>query len=256
MVNAINGGNPGTPIVRGPPVGAGAGGRRAAHARAERRVAGPRLAHRPVRGRLVPQRRDPGVARLPPCSPSPAGGPSPASSRHRSGARSATSSAWRPWRSASVQGVLLGGYGGGWVSTAEALAMPLTEEAARHRGSSIGAGVVILLPVDVCPLLEVSRVVRYLEGQGAGPVRPLRPRPRRLGLAPWSRWPSSPGRCATASPTSPPCADWSRAGAPVPIPTVWPGSSGPPCGCSRTTPASTSSAARATRRTPRFSLCP
>ena len=33
----------------------------------------------------------------------------------------------------SVQGVLLGGYGGGWLPTAEALAMPLTEEAARHQ---------------------------------------------------------------------------------------------------------------------------
>ena len=50
--------------------------------------------------------------------------------------------------------------------------MPLTEEAARRQGSSIGAGVVILLPADVCPLLEVSRVVRYLEGQGAGQCGP------------------------------------------------------------------------------------
>ena len=50
--------------------------------------------------------------------------------------------------------------------------MPLTEEAARHRSSTIGAGVVILVPVDVCPLLEVSRVVRYLEGQGAGQCGP------------------------------------------------------------------------------------
>jgi NADH:ubiquinone oxidoreductase subunit F (NADH-binding) len=72
----------------------------------------------------------------------------------------------------SVQGVLLGGYGGGWLPTSEALAMPLTEEAARLRGSTIGAGVVILLPGNVCPLLEVSRVVRYLDGQGAGQCGP------------------------------------------------------------------------------------
>ncbi len=77
-----------------------------------------------------------------------------------------------PLAERSVQGVLLGGYGGAWLSTAEALAMPLTEEAARHRSSTIGAGVVILVPVDVCPLLEVSRVVRYLEGQGAGQCGP------------------------------------------------------------------------------------
>jgi NADH:ubiquinone oxidoreductase subunit F (NADH-binding) len=72
----------------------------------------------------------------------------------------------------SVQGVLLGGYGGGWLSTAEALSMPLTEEAARRQGSSIGAGVVVLLPHDTCSLLEVSRVVRYLQGQGAGQCGP------------------------------------------------------------------------------------
>jgi len=72
----------------------------------------------------------------------------------------------------SIAGVLLGGYGGGWVATDEAMAQPLTEEAARDVGSSIGAGVVALLPHDVCPLLEVSRVARYLEGEGAGQCGP------------------------------------------------------------------------------------
>lgn len=74
--------------------------------------------------------------------------------------------------STRIQGVLLGGYGGGWITSQEALALPLTEESARSLGSSIGAGVVVLLPSDVCPLLEVSRVVRYLEGQGAGQCGP------------------------------------------------------------------------------------
>ena len=71
-----------------------------------------------------------------------------------------------------VQGVLLGGYGGGWITAGEALAMPLTEESARALGSSLGPGVVVLLPAEVCPLVEVSRVVRYLEGQGAGQCGP------------------------------------------------------------------------------------
>jgi NADH:ubiquinone oxidoreductase subunit F (NADH-binding) len=74
--------------------------------------------------------------------------------------------------STAIQGVLLGGYGGGWVATSEALGMPLTEEAARHQGSSIGAGVVVLLPSDVCPLLEVSRVVRYMQSESAGQCGP------------------------------------------------------------------------------------
>jgi NADH:ubiquinone oxidoreductase subunit F (NADH-binding) len=77
-----------------------------------------------------------------------------------------------PPASRSVQGVLLGGYGGGWIPTAEAMGMPLTEEAARYEGSSIGAGVVALLPTDVCALLEVSRVVTYLRGEGAGQCGP------------------------------------------------------------------------------------
>ena len=72
----------------------------------------------------------------------------------------------------AVQGVLLGGYGGGWLTTPEALAMPLTEEEARRHGSSLGAGVLALLPANVCALAEVGRVVRYMEGQGAGQCGP------------------------------------------------------------------------------------
>jgi NADH:ubiquinone oxidoreductase subunit F (NADH-binding) len=71
-----------------------------------------------------------------------------------------------------IQGVLLGGYGGGWLPTTQALAMPMTEEEARRHGSSLGAGVLALLPSDVCSLSEVSRVVRYMEGQGAGQCGP------------------------------------------------------------------------------------
>ena len=72
----------------------------------------------------------------------------------------------------TVQAVLLGGYGGGWLTPNEALTMPVTEEAARQRGSSLGPGIVALLPHGVCPLSEVSRVVTYMEGQGAGQCGP------------------------------------------------------------------------------------
>ncbi len=77
-----------------------------------------------------------------------------------------------PDEARGVQGVLLGGYGGGWLTTAEAMAMSLSEEAARKCGTSIGAGVVALLPAGICPLAEVSRVVGYLEGEGAGQCGP------------------------------------------------------------------------------------
>ncbi len=71
-----------------------------------------------------------------------------------------------------IQGVLLGGYGGGWLRTTQALAMPLTEEEARRNGSSLGAGVVALLPSSACSVAEVSRVVRYMDGQKAGQCGP------------------------------------------------------------------------------------
>ncbi|HEY4928010.1 MAG TPA: NADH-ubiquinone oxidoreductase-F iron-sulfur binding region domain-containing protein [Acidimicrobiales bacterium] len=77
-----------------------------------------------------------------------------------------------PDRSAGFQAALLGGYGGGWVPTATALSMPYTEESARSHGTSIGAGVVGLLPTGVCPIVESARVVRYMAGEGAGQCGP------------------------------------------------------------------------------------
>ena len=50
--------------------------------------------------------------------------------------------------------------------------MPFAEETARAHGTSVGAGVVVLLPTGVCPLAEVARVVRYMEGEGAGQCGP------------------------------------------------------------------------------------
>jgi len=77
-----------------------------------------------------------------------------------------------PERARGFQAVLSGGYGGGWLPTATALTMPYTEEAVRAQGSSIGAGVLVLLPTGVCPLAESARVVRYLEREGAGQCGP------------------------------------------------------------------------------------
>jgi NADH:ubiquinone oxidoreductase subunit F (NADH-binding) len=77
-----------------------------------------------------------------------------------------------PERAVRFQAVLLGGYGGGWLPTPTALSLPFTEEAARGAGASIGAGVVVLLPTGVCPLVEVARVARYMEGEGAGQCGP------------------------------------------------------------------------------------
>ena len=71
-----------------------------------------------------------------------------------------------------VRGVLLGGYGGGWVSTAEFAELAVLEKAARRLGTTLGAGVVAPLPTGVCPLAEMADVVRYMDGQGAGQCGP------------------------------------------------------------------------------------
>ncbi len=72
----------------------------------------------------------------------------------------------------NFQGALLGGYGGGWITMSTLMDLRLTEDAARRAHSSLGAGVIALLPNGVCPLMETARVVRYMEEQGAGQCGP------------------------------------------------------------------------------------
>lgn len=72
----------------------------------------------------------------------------------------------------NLRGVLLGGYGGGWVDPESFGELRLSEKAARRAGATLGSGVVALLPGDVCPLAEVADVVRYMEAQGAGQCGP------------------------------------------------------------------------------------
>ncbi len=73
---------------------------------------------------------------------------------------------------ARTRAVLLGGYGGAWVSPQVFAELPVSEKAARRAGATLGAGVVVPLPRDVCPLAEMADVVRYMEGQGAGQCGP------------------------------------------------------------------------------------
>ncbi|MGH8996191.1 MAG: NADH-ubiquinone oxidoreductase-F iron-sulfur binding region domain-containing protein [Acidimicrobiales bacterium] len=72
----------------------------------------------------------------------------------------------------NYQGALLGGYGGGWVNMPTLLELGLDEHEVRRAGSSLGAGVMALLPRSVCPLVETARVVRYMEQEGAGQCGP------------------------------------------------------------------------------------
>ena len=73
---------------------------------------------------------------------------------------------------ARMRAFLLGGYGGAWVSPQVFDDLPVSERAARKAGATLGAGVIVPLPRDVCPLAEMADVVRYMEGQGAGQCGP------------------------------------------------------------------------------------
>jgi len=70
-------------------------------------------------------------------------------------------------------GALLGGYGGGWISIPDLLDCRLSEESARQLNSSLGAGVVVLLPRSHCPLAETARVVSYMQRQELVSVGPV-----------------------------------------------------------------------------------
>jgi len=78
----------------------------------------------------------------------------------------------QPEEIAGARGILLGGYGGGWVSPHAFCELPVSEKAAGRAGATLGAGVVAVLPREVCPLAEVADVARYMEGQGAGQCGP------------------------------------------------------------------------------------
>jgi NADH:ubiquinone oxidoreductase subunit F (NADH-binding) len=74
--------------------------------------------------------------------------------------------------SAHPQAVLLGGYHGAWLPWTEASDLTLSNESLRPRGLSVGAGVVVVLPADVCGPAEVGRVLDYLARESAGQCGP------------------------------------------------------------------------------------
>ena len=69
-----------------------------------------------------------------------------------------------------LQGVLVGGYHGGWVPPNPDL--PVSRAAMTPYGASPGAGIVLALPVGACGLAETARIAGYLAGQAAGQCGP------------------------------------------------------------------------------------
>ncbi|HEY5251681.1 MAG TPA: NADH-ubiquinone oxidoreductase-F iron-sulfur binding region domain-containing protein [Acidimicrobiales bacterium] len=70
-----------------------------------------------------------------------------------------------------VQAVLVGGYGGTWVS-GEELTTPYGPGALRSVGGSMGAGVLVALPVEACGIRETERIARFMAAESAGQCGP------------------------------------------------------------------------------------
>ncbi|HZP53409.1 NADH-ubiquinone oxidoreductase-F iron-sulfur binding region domain-containing protein [Actinocrinis sp.] len=71
-----------------------------------------------------------------------------------------------------ARAVLIGGYHGTWLPADRVADLPLTNAALRAHGASLGAGVLVALPVDSCGLRETARIVSYLAAESAGQCGP------------------------------------------------------------------------------------
>lgn len=70
------------------------------------------------------------------------------------------------------QGVLVGGYHGRWLDPYSAKAADVSRESLATFGAVLGAGAVLPLPEDTCPVGEVVRVARWMAGETAGQCGP------------------------------------------------------------------------------------
>ncbi|HEV3318676.1 MAG TPA: NADH-ubiquinone oxidoreductase-F iron-sulfur binding region domain-containing protein [Solirubrobacteraceae bacterium] len=73
---------------------------------------------------------------------------------------------------ANPRALLVGGYGGSWIGGEFLRGVALSDEHLAPHGASLGAGVVLLLSEDTCPVAETARVTRWLAGQSAGQCGP------------------------------------------------------------------------------------
>jgi NADH:ubiquinone oxidoreductase subunit F (NADH-binding) len=69
------------------------------------------------------------------------------------------------------QALLVGGYGGAWVDPV-LFTTPYASLSLRAIGATAGVGVIVVLGLDACGLMESARIARYLAGQSAGQCGP------------------------------------------------------------------------------------
>jgi NADH:ubiquinone oxidoreductase subunit F (NADH-binding) len=71
-----------------------------------------------------------------------------------------------------VRAALFGGYGGAWVDGSLLATLALCDEHLAPHRAALGAGVVLLLSAQACPVAETARVARWLAGQSSGQCGP------------------------------------------------------------------------------------
>ncbi len=70
------------------------------------------------------------------------------------------------------QAVLVGGYGGTWVTMDRARRLPLSRDELARQGVSLGCGVLAVIGRATCGLAETARILDYLAGESAGQCGP------------------------------------------------------------------------------------
>ncbi|MFE3182930.1 NADH-ubiquinone oxidoreductase-F iron-sulfur binding region domain-containing protein [Streptomyces violascens] len=71
-------------------------------------------------------------------------------------------------------GVLVGGYHGAWLHPSDAVGAPLSRAGLAGLGGTLGAGAVVTLPDDTCPLGESARVAAWLAAESTGQCGPCK----------------------------------------------------------------------------------
>ncbi len=68
---------------------------------------------------------------------------------------------------AQPRAVLVGGYSGTWIDGSSLREVALSDRHLSPFGASLGAGVVVVLSTDACPVAELARLTRWLASQSA-----------------------------------------------------------------------------------------
>jgi NADH:ubiquinone oxidoreductase subunit F (NADH-binding)/ferredoxin len=75
---------------------------------------------------------------------------------------------------AHAEGVLVGGYHGMWLPTDAAYQVATSRAGLEAAGGALGAGIILPLDEDTCPLGEVARVAGYLAQESSGQCGPCK----------------------------------------------------------------------------------